>query len=220
MACSKEVLVSQAHFECSLCLELYNKPRSLPCLHTFCTACLVLHMEKFIGALSYDCPLCRKEHQETREIGEDILGWVQRTVQPNFYIESMMESYKQKNEDIPEGKRMCEPCFNDNGEKFEVIVFCVECREYICETCQRYHKRNKTSREHILIPVVEHIMEYVTFLQSMKECPRHKEDIVFLCKTHDELCCRLCFFLAIRHVMELRTCKPLWKERELILTKT
>ena len=47
--------------ECSLCLHAYERPRSLPCLHGFCQACLQEHLDKNgkpDGTV--DCPNCRK----------------------------------------------------------------------------------------------------------------------------------------------------------------
>ena len=44
--------------ECSICLETFEDPRTLPCLHSFCKNCL----ENFVEGKRNDelnCPVCR-----------------------------------------------------------------------------------------------------------------------------------------------------------------
>jgi hypothetical protein len=44
--------------ECSICLETFEDPRTLPCLHSFCKKCL----ENFVDGKHEDelnCPVCR-----------------------------------------------------------------------------------------------------------------------------------------------------------------
>ena len=44
--------------ECSICLETFDDPRTLPCLHSFCKKCL----ENFVDGKRDDelnCPVCR-----------------------------------------------------------------------------------------------------------------------------------------------------------------
>ena len=44
--------------ECSICLETFEEPRTLPCLHSFCKKCL----ENFVDGKrdsELNCPVCR-----------------------------------------------------------------------------------------------------------------------------------------------------------------
>ena len=45
--------------QCSICLEVYNTPRTLPCAHTFCLRCL----EQLAQQTSLRCAVCRKTHR-------------------------------------------------------------------------------------------------------------------------------------------------------------
>uniref|UniRef100_A0A8C5PFF8 RING-type domain-containing protein n=1 Tax=Leptobrachium leishanense TaxID=445787 RepID=A0A8C5PFF8_9ANUR len=49
---------------CSICLNIYTDPVTLPCGHSFCRTCIghVLDTQKGSGA--YTCPECRAESQE------------------------------------------------------------------------------------------------------------------------------------------------------------
>ncbi|XP_078573683.1 uncharacterized protein LOC144860388 [Branchiostoma floridae x Branchiostoma japonicum] len=41
---------------CSICLELFTRPKVLPCIHTFCQDCLQHHAD---GKDAFQCPICR-----------------------------------------------------------------------------------------------------------------------------------------------------------------
>lgn len=43
---------------CSVCLELYDCPLTLPCLHTFCSECL-RELTQSSNGLTIVCPQCR-----------------------------------------------------------------------------------------------------------------------------------------------------------------
>ncbi|CAG2242092.1 TRIM2_3 [Mytilus edulis] len=48
---------------CAICLERFIKPKSLPCLHTFCEGCILTfitsELEKLEGNNHIECPVCR-----------------------------------------------------------------------------------------------------------------------------------------------------------------
>ena len=61
MAATSKAKTLHTLLECSICLESYRDPRSLPCVHTFCLQCIEgVSRDKHPGD-SLDCPLCRKE---------------------------------------------------------------------------------------------------------------------------------------------------------------
>ena len=51
--------------KCGICLELFQDPRSLPCLHTFCRECI--QQSLLNDNRSLNCPVCRVKH----ELGEE-----------------------------------------------------------------------------------------------------------------------------------------------------
>jgi len=66
MAKSKSSELSPDLLMCKICQLPYNEPKRLPCLHSFCKACLVYHakVNAFLtpddDVLCLFCPLCRQ----------------------------------------------------------------------------------------------------------------------------------------------------------------
>ena len=56
-----------ADLKCGTCLKLFQDPRSLPCLHTFCLECIKRTIN---GSNTFKCPLCRAEHELSEEKAE------------------------------------------------------------------------------------------------------------------------------------------------------
>ena len=81
------------HLTCSICLDVFVSPKTLPCLHTFCHTCLREYIGR--GILSnpgekqyFECPLCRsktyaKDNSDTKNWVEDFPS--------NHFIVSMID---------------------------------------------------------------------------------------------------------------------------------
>ena len=72
--------------ECSICCEVFNDPRVLPCLHTFCLQCLLDYGKDKQPGNSMACPVCRKEFT----IPDDGLAGTQK----NFFMEKLVHVRK------------------------------------------------------------------------------------------------------------------------------
>ena len=48
---------------CPICLEQFDNPKALPCLHTFCLKCLQDYFKDQRSGDEVQCPMCRKEFQ-------------------------------------------------------------------------------------------------------------------------------------------------------------
>uniref|UniRef100_A0A8C5Q4T1 RING-type domain-containing protein n=1 Tax=Leptobrachium leishanense TaxID=445787 RepID=A0A8C5Q4T1_9ANUR len=49
---------------CSICLNIYTDPVTLPCGHSFCRTCIGDVLDTQEGSGAYKCPECRAESQE------------------------------------------------------------------------------------------------------------------------------------------------------------
>lgn len=60
---------SKLPIQCPVCLETYVRPRTLPCLHTFCSTCLQGHITNALnhgGFSTFLCPVCRADTKPNR----------------------------------------------------------------------------------------------------------------------------------------------------------
>ena len=69
---------------CSVCLDCYTQPRTLPCLHSFCHQCLS-HFPVVVegGSHCITCPVCRQTSQQP---DKGVSGY-----QPAFIINNLLE---------------------------------------------------------------------------------------------------------------------------------
>lgn len=169
--------------KCSICLNEYNEPKLLPCLHRFCTNCLRKLMRS--PRVKMRCPVCRQECAKPKE---GVTGF-----KTDFYMKSIVDFIQLQKSMKTNEMRECFSC-----SKYEkVSAYCFKCSDFFCETCHNYHvtsKMMKDHRSHVLsIEDVE--TQNLTFekLTSMKDVPR--------CQTHSEnlsqLCCNTCEHLPI-----------------------
>ncbi|XP_008938375.1 PREDICTED: tripartite motif-containing protein 65-like, partial [Merops nubicus] len=59
--------------ECSICLELFRVPVTLPCGHSFCKRCISDHWQVPAGAeRGYTCPECRRAFEQPPELEKNV----------------------------------------------------------------------------------------------------------------------------------------------------
>lgn len=61
---SIEEQIEETFLSCAICLQPFDHPKALPCLHTFCEKCLEgyirQHLQRFEGSKEFPCPVCRQ----------------------------------------------------------------------------------------------------------------------------------------------------------------
>lgn len=60
--------LSEDQFTCSICLEVFNNPVSIPCGHSFCQVCISTYWDGGGGTGVFQCPLCKESFQERPEL--------------------------------------------------------------------------------------------------------------------------------------------------------
>ncbi|XP_053388204.1 uncharacterized protein LOC128551382 [Mercenaria mercenaria] len=85
---------------------------------------------------------------------------------------------------------ICTPCGEDNIRE-EAVKFCVECNQYLCTTCVRYHRRIAASKSHKLLDT--HDAKNASVAAIVTKCRYHPDrDIEMYCGTHDMVYCLKC----------------------------
>ncbi|XP_078575537.1 E3 ubiquitin-protein ligase TRIM32-like [Branchiostoma floridae x Branchiostoma japonicum] len=119
---------------CSICLELFTRPKVLPCQHTFCQDCLEVHARK--EGMS-ECPNCR---QKVTLPSQGVAG-----LPDNSMAASMCERLKRQatlstGEQPKSGKK----CSIHPSE--EVKLYCKQCQIPACEIClEETHDDHRTT---------------------------------------------------------------------------
>ena len=172
---------------CPICLELFDKPKSLPCLHTFCLECLRSHFKDQLTGDEVPCPLCRREFKIPSNGLSGLLS--------NFFIESLVDARK-TSVDLAAGVP-CEVCLADAEDDAKPVprstTYCVDCHQKLCEACSRPHRRMKGG-PHELVTLGSEAEVETGKRRRAGKCAKHGDDDIrlycFDCKTN---ICMMCF---------------------------
>jgi len=128
--------------ECVICADTYTDPRQLPCLHTFCLACIESYSQDKRPGDMLACPLCRREFTfsdsglvslpKDRFIGKMLM--VRR-------LTSQVASHLQ----CDECQRGC------STESPAAKMYCVDCCESYCKPCAVSHREMACCASHELV---------------------------------------------------------------------
>ncbi|CAG2242093.1 NUP358 [Mytilus edulis] len=179
---------------CSICLERFIKPKSLPCLHTFCEGCILTYSTSILGKLEgknhIECPVCRatvrlpKKECTAKEFVDQLPA--------NFLIIGLLEKEK-----VTRPEKICMSC-----ERLDITsnatFICMDCSDTLCDTCLKYHRANKATSNHDTKPIST-LTDEVNIPKAFKNiCALHSKKLRLFCNDHDIPCCTLCASLCHR----------------------
>uniref|UniRef100_A0A6Q2YNP8 RING-type E3 ubiquitin transferase n=1 Tax=Esox lucius TaxID=8010 RepID=A0A6Q2YNP8_ESOLU len=154
---------------CSICLDRYNNPKVLPCLHTFCERCLQNYIPP--ESLTLSCPVCR----QTSILPEKGVS----ALQNNFFITNLMEVLQRDPEcSRPEAYSVLESvnaatagiplcCPNHEGKGME--FYCESCETAMCLECTEGEHR-----EHVTVPLRDVLEQHKTQLKTQLDAIRNR----------------------------------------------
>ena len=167
---------------CAICLDTYNNPRVLPCLHVFCENCLGRLVLRDAANLTATCPNCRRETQLQGGVAD---------LPAAFYINHLFEVRDTLEKVKDPNKTQCEKCEEDIAKGY-----CRDCGKFVCEACITMHKKWKEFAEHeiaTLGQVKADVAQLVPPKKVAMKCSKHPaEELKIYCETCDELICRDC----------------------------
>ena len=173
--------------KCGICLELFQDPRSLPCLHTFCRECIQRSLNETDHSLK--CPLCRSKYELSDE-GAGLLPVNQYALQEL----PLKRLQQQQREDNGGQQAECKSC----GEQAPVVAWCVDCDAMICQQCLSQHQKMASLRKHRVFKSKESELPDVSLKGKSKPklisyCPRHLWiQLKYWCTRCSELVCSEC----------------------------
>ena len=129
-----------------------------------------------------DCPECRAEHSLSPAGVEGL--------PTNFTLCNLVDALNNHEEDHPAADKFCESGLDSQP----AVARCVECQDYLCQSCVDMHRRLKKSSGHkiVSLSLVEGNDSY-TILEQKRYCSDHKgEELKLYCRTCQEVICRDC----------------------------
>ncbi|KAI0221908.1 hypothetical protein LSAT2_026839 [Lamellibrachia satsuma] len=169
-------VISKDFLTCRICLEAFSQPRMLPCLHTFCHACL----QQCIRTTGPDedsiaCPTCRSR---TPIPPGGAAGF-----KANFFVSSLQDALSLG------GRRLCENC----SEQQVATARCLDCRDFLCDVCCDAHKRTKLTKRHQVLTMEELQQgEHTKHARQPVMCSSHNEPITLVCIQCNRPICLTC----------------------------
>lgn len=168
---SSTPFLSKDLFQCSVCLNVFTHPVSLPCGHTFCQSCI---LGQWTASGSSHCPKCSAVFQETPELCEN-----------SFAREMAEQIRKQKGQRSSEYRPvtsynvLCDMCPLEKASR--AVKSCLVCVASYCEV----HVTSHTSRftKHKLVQPQR---------MDKRICRIHERPLELYCRYDQSAVCVLC----------------------------
>ena len=159
---------------CPSCKQLFKNPKYLFCYHSYCEQCL----EKMREHSKIICLKCRNE-----TVVPD--GGV-KDLSSNYFMDHLVNELI-LNELENETKLRCEECDEDDP----VVVFCTDCKLFLCHFCKESHKYSKSHCSHNLISLTE-LRSNKDLKSKFPTCQEHNLELEYYCETCEKLGCVQC----------------------------
>ncbi|XP_051236989.1 zinc finger protein RFP-like [Dicentrarchus labrax] len=172
-------LLTEDQFLCSICLDVFTDPVTIPCGHNFCKTCITEHWNINVQC---QCPNCKEVFNTRPEL------------QVNTFISEMAAQFRQSAQQKASsssseqqvskpGEVPCDVC---TGTKLKALKSCLVCLVSYCETHLEPHLTMSGLKRHQLIDPVENLED--------RMCTKHDKLLELFCKT-DQMCvCVLCTY--------------------------
>ena len=173
------------HLECSICLDTYNEPKTISCLHTFCCQCLENHARASHRQGKFRCPEC----QAQIDLPE---GNRFKRLPSSFFHNSLLSLLAARR--TGDGSNMaCSQCRKNNSQMY----YCFDCGRFMCPDCYNAHEMLSASFEgHKVTSVKEFKAEdYEALLKRQPFCSQqfHENEITrFFCFSCQACVCQIC----------------------------
>lgn len=166
-------------------MEKKDEPKLLECLHVSCSNCITSkfnEIDRSQPALIH-CSICNMASSADKII-------------TNQFLIELSESNaddSMANSNDPDSKTdiKCSSCSEDET----ATSWCVECSEYICDSCVQAHQRLKITKDHTIKTKEEALADNQSTTSEEKSlmCNTHvQEKLSLFCETCDKLTCRDC----------------------------
>ncbi|XP_026225631.1 E3 ubiquitin-protein ligase TRIM21-like [Anabas testudineus] len=167
---SASSFLSEDQFLCSVCLDVFTEPVSIPCGHNFCKACISRHWK---GKQQCQCPLCNRKFNKGLKLH---INTAFREIVENFKKLSQETSCTTNNFQV-----LCDFCL---GKKVKASKTCLVCLASYCEQHLEPHETVGPLKRHTLTEPVQNLED--------KICKKHNRILELFCRNDLSSVCILC----------------------------
>ncbi|XP_065812869.1 E3 ubiquitin/ISG15 ligase TRIM25-like [Labrus bergylta] len=169
-------VLTEAQFLCSICLDVFTDPVTIPCGHNFCKTCITEHWNS-----SNRCPNCQE------------VFYGRPDMKVNTFICEMAEQFRQSAEQRTSSNSSLKlhiakpgevPCDVCTGAKLKARKSCLVCLVSYCETHLKSHLTMSVLKRHQLIDPVKNLED--------RMCTKHDKLLELFCKNDQTFVCLLC----------------------------
>ncbi|XP_041640569.1 E3 ubiquitin-protein ligase TRIM21-like [Cheilinus undulatus] len=171
-------LPAEDQFLCSICLDVFTDPVTVPCGHNFCKNCITQHWNT---KDQYLCPLCKEVFTTRSELCVNTLlsGMVEQ-----LRRSAQLEASSSEQPESKPGEVLCDACA---GTKLTALKSCLDCLVSYCQTHLEPHLTAPRLKRHQLIHPVENLED--------RMCSKHDKPLELFCQTDQTCICVLCSVL-------------------------
>ena len=159
------------NFSCSICLDLFTKPVSIPCGHNFCLDCVTMHWN---NSPVSKCPLCAEKF----------------TIRPELRVNTLLDEMATKIKDSIQEKSYSPPEEAGNGNVLcdmceqTAVMSCLVCLQSYCKKHLKPHQTKSALKKHKLIHPVKDL--------ESRLCEKHDEPLELFCQVDEVFICTSC----------------------------
>ncbi|XP_069550304.1 E3 ubiquitin-protein ligase TRIM21-like [Brachyistius frenatus] len=172
---SARSLMQEENFLCSICLQVFTRPVTIPCGHNFCLHCITDYWDTLNDFVQ--CPLCKEQFH------------LKPTLRVNILIAEMAVNFNKSSEEksssppkqAGSGNVLCDHC---TGAKLTAVKSCLVCFMSYCQTHLEPHQRIAAMKKHKLIDPAENL--------ESRMCKNHHEPLELFCQVDQMFLCASC----------------------------
>ena len=187
---SPGLLKLEEQLTCPVCLDLYTNPKTLPCLHSFCEACIERFPQDKEGETYYlSCPTCRHR--------TELPGGGAGAFPVAFTLNNLKDVHSLLKKVSDPQQVTCDNCTTANA-----TGYCKDCSKFMCMECIGMHKKWADFASHKLTSLDEVTASVSSTSQLLAPgkqeaplicpIPSHDEPLKIYCETCDSVICRDC----------------------------
>uniref|UniRef100_A0A8C6U9X9 Uncharacterized protein n=1 Tax=Neogobius melanostomus TaxID=47308 RepID=A0A8C6U9X9_9GOBI len=167
--------LSEDQFFCSICLEVFTDPVTLPCGHNFCKECIDKHWS---ADAKCQCPSCKHIFHSRPELKTNtvISEVVDQFRQSHLQSTASPEAQAVNHEEV-----LCDAC---TGPKQRALKSCLVCLSSYCESHLELHLNMLGLRKHQLVEPKKDLEERV--------CREHDKPFELFCQSDQQTVCVQC----------------------------